>query len=143
VGWAELERVCGNPPIKRCTYEGGGIGDTGREKGSEFLAGMAPSFGSKPPASPPNFRVRRTKVEGVACTSQLIIARVAEACTVRADDPECKAQAEGALASGQCENLPAGTEVTIEAGSHSFDWLRFHVKGRAGALWSERSLVLD
>jgi len=29
VGLAELASVCGTPPTTRCSYEGGGIGDTG------------------------------------------------------------------------------------------------------------------
>jgi hypothetical protein len=143
VGWADLDRVCGNPPTTRCTYEGGGAGDTGKEKGSAFMAEMLPSFGLKPLMPPANFHIRKTKAEGIACTSQLSIARIAEACTTRVDDPECKTNAESAITSGQCAKLPAGTEVAIEAGSHSFDWLRFRVKDRAEALWSKRSLVLD
>ena len=143
VGWADLERVCGSPPTARCAYEGGGVGDTGQEKGSAFIAGVWSSLGSKPSSPATNFHVRKTKADGIACTSQLHIARVAEACTARVDGPECKAQAETAVTSGQCAKLSAGTEVAIEAGSHSFDWLRFRVKDRPEPLWSKRSLVLD
>lgn len=124
-------------------YEGGGVGDTGKEKGGAFIAGMLPGFGLKPSAPPANFHVRKIKADGIACTSQLAIARVAEACTAQVDGPHCKTQAESALISGQCIKLTTGTEVAIEAGSHSFDWLRFRVKGRVEALWSKRSLVLD
>jgi len=142
VGWAELDRVCGSPPTTRCTYEGGGVGDTGQEKGKAYLGGMLPGLGFTfmPPS---NFHVRKIKTDGVACTTQLAIARVATACTSRVDGPHCKAQIEGALSSGECAKLLAGTEVAIEAGSHSFDWLRFRVQGRPQPLWSQRSLVLD
>ena len=143
VGWAELDRVCGQPPTTRCTYEGGGVGDTGQEKGKAFIAGMWPTFGAKPSGPPANFHIRKTKAEGIACSSQIAIARVAGACAGRADAPECKAQADGAVTSGQCTRLPVGTEVAIEAGSHSFDWLRFKVNGQPQPLWSQRSLVLD
>jgi hypothetical protein len=142
VGWAALERTCGTPPTTRCTYEGGGIGDTGQEKGKAFIAGM-PTFGLKSSAPSGNFHIRKTKIEGIACVSQLAIARVATACTSNVDGPECKAQAKDALTSGACTRLPAGTEVTIEAGSHSFDWLRFRVQGLQRPLWSPRNLVLD
>jgi hypothetical protein len=101
-----------------------------------------PGFGAKSSTPPANFHNRKTKTDGIACTSQLAIARVAETCTM-ADGPECKAQANGAITSGQCAKLPAGTEVTIEAGSHSFDWLRLRVQGRQQPLWAQRSLVLD
>ena len=95
VGWARLDSVCGHPPTTRCTYEGGGVGDTGQDKGKAFIAGMLPSFGPKSPGPQANFHVRKTKAQGIACTSQLAIARVAEACTSRVDGPDCKALSGG------------------------------------------------
>jgi hypothetical protein len=62
VGWASLNSVCGNPPTSRCTYEGGGVGDTGKEKGGAFIAGMLPGISLKPSTPPSNFHIR--KIQG-------------------------------------------------------------------------------
>jgi len=46
-----------------------------------------------------------------------------------------------------CEGAPAklevGKEATIEAGSHSFDWVRIRVEGLRRPLWSPRSLIFE
>lgn len=139
--WATLERVCGSPPTTRCEYEGGGLGDTGIEKGKSFIAGMGllgPTGSGS--AQDGGFGDRTTKREGIACTSQTTLAQVAQCSNARSN---CKATLEGVLASGQCAWLPSGTRAKIEAGSHSFDWVRIKAQGQSRLLWTEQSLVLD
>jgi hypothetical protein len=148
MGWAELPGVCGTPPTTRCTYEGGGSGDTGPppEKRPPFVEGgtiprlpLPPS----PPNAKPDFHVRKTKTDGIACTSQIATARVTAACAKVDAQPECSGQVESVLKSRECVKLPAGTEAVIEAGSHSFDWVRFRVQGQPQSLWSPRRLLLN
>lgn len=144
VGWAALDRVCGNPPTTNCTYEGGGIGDTSKQKGEVFLSGIVPRAAAAvgAGAAATNFNVRTVKRDGIACSSQTTVARVAT-CVMGKGETSCKADVDATLAKGECARLPAGTKAKIEAGSHSFNWVRFSIDGRTGSLWAERSLVLD
>ena len=91
-----------------------------------------------------SFNVRTIKRDGIACTSQTAVAEVAS-CLVTAEQTktDCRAKIDQALATQTCAQLKAGTQATIEAGSHSFDWVRFKVTGQPRALWAERKLVLD
>ena len=91
-----------------------------------------------------SFNVRTIKRNGIACTSQTAVAEVAS-CIVTAEETktDCRAKIDQALATQTCAHLKAGTQATIEAGSHSFDWVRFRVSGQTRALWAERRLVLD
>ena len=147
IGWAALSRVCGTPPTTNCTYEGGGVGDTGQEKGQAFISGIVPGAAlaagtGTAIAAGSTFNVRPVKRDGIACTSQTTVARVAS-CVVGNGGTDCKADVDATLAKGECAGLPAGTQATIEAGSHSFSWVRFRVQGRPQPMWAERSLVLD
>jgi hypothetical protein len=57
--------------------------------------------------------------------------------------PDCKTKVDESLAKGECARLKKGTPATIEAGSHSFDWVRILVPGQPQPLWTQRSLVLE
>jgi hypothetical protein len=146
VGWKALDKVCGTPPTTHCTYEGGGLGDTGQEKGSAFIAGMTGGptrlMGSATLPSR-SFNVRVAKHDGIACTSQTMVAEIASCLVASGAQNDCKAKVDQALAGQACLRIQAGTEATIEAGSHSFDWIRFRVGGHPQALWARRELLLQ
>jgi hypothetical protein len=146
VGWADLPKVCGTPPTTNCTYEGGGIGDTGqvdqKPGGSgayQGSLGFWPGQGSSTPAS--NFNVRTVKSDGIACTSQTATAGVTTACAANGKD--CSDHVKSVIEAGTCVRVPAGAKAVIEAGSHSFDWVRFRVEGDPRPLWSARGLLLN
>jgi hypothetical protein len=69
-----------------------------------------------PPLVKPDFQVRTVRADGIGCTSQGAIASVTSECLAHAD--ECAGHIEKTLQTGQCVKLKAGTEATIEAGSH-------------------------
>lgn len=65
-GWAELDRACGSPPTTRCSFEGGGIGATGVEKGKQFIAAIVPGAAVAATAAPAaaSFGSRTLRSEG-------------------------------------------------------------------------------
>jgi len=156
VGWKPLNKVCGEPPSTFCSYEGAGIGDTALEKGSKFLAagaaGLAATGGAK---SARAFNQRTIKQDGVACatTQRLTQFRACspDACAAQFKEPKaaavcttkCASDVETAVKAGECARVVKGTDTTIEAGSHSFDWVRVRLPDVRKELWVERSLVLD
>ncbi len=147
VGWATLETTCGSPPTTLCTYEGGGLGDTSHDKGKAFIEqnlvpGSAATAAAGGIALAPAFNKRSVKVEGVACTSQTSVARMTT-CALGNGPPGCKADMDVTISKGDCRKVTVGAEATIEAGSHSFDWVRIRIQGYPGALWVARKMVLD
>lgn len=135
VGWDRLASTCGTPPTLRCTYEGGGTGDTSKQGGEAYLAALATGSSGA-------FNKRKVRAEGMACTSQLDSARTS-LCLIENASADCRAIVEAALQKGDCAKLEVGKEATIEAGSHSFDWVRIRVEGLRRPLWSPRSLILE
>lgn len=131
VGWKALNKVCGSPPTTRCTAEGPAL------QASRKL-GIASIDDGDSAQSPVASNQLRTLEDGVGCrrTESLEALR---ACP--ADSSGC--ERERALLDGKtCIAIDAGTAVTIEASSRSFDWLRVRVPGVTAPVWTERSLVL-
>lgn len=150
-GWKDLDRACGSPPTLRCAFEGGGIGATSLAVGQKFISGMttaAPQTSGTAlvdtgkTTDQAKFNKRTIRADGIACTSQTATASTAS-CLAGKAPAGCKSQMDEALKKGECEKLTAGTEATIEAGSHSFDWVRIRVPGHVQPLWSQRQLVLE
>ena len=152
--WKDLDRTCGSPPTTRCSFEGGGIGATSLAQGQKFIATMMPlatataapaltDTKTAPAAEPTRFNKRAIRANGVACTSQSATAETATCLVGKAAPADCKARMDEALKKGLCIKILAGTEATIEAGSHSFDWVRIRVPGQVQPVWSQRQLVLD
>jgi len=138
VGWANLAKVCGTPPTTRCTNEGGAAEDGTSIPGAAFLAGA----GATAVGGPKAFNVRVIKRDSLGCTSQTMLVGLA-ACDMSKKAAECKSRSDEAIAAGECAPLQAGTEAAIQAGSHSFEWVRIRVKGELQELWVERRLVMD
>lgn len=159
VGWKALDKVCGSPPTLLCTFEGAGIGDTGTEQGSRWIAAntvpslpkldtpatakasAAPSAASAVKPNRP-FNARIVKADGLACVSPQVLAAL-KTCPRDKDAASCDAQATEAVAKGDCAKVAKGADATIQAGSHSFDWVRVRVVGDRRELWTSRTLVLD
>jgi hypothetical protein len=138
VGWKDLDRKCGTPPTTHCSHEGAGIGDTALGAASSFIAaGVMPGLNSAP-----SFKDRATRVEGIACASPVILTRIGQ-CALTITSPTSKVAADDALAKGECVKLAAGTDATVEAGSHSFSQVRIKAKGQPRELWVDRKLVLE
>ena len=140
VGWAQLHKVCGQPPTLNCTYEGPD------SAGSSALLAPATPLVSQTPLTPnvpgPIVSNRQTtRITGTACVTQEAIWAVRN-CAL-GQGRRCEADVRAHLDAGSCSVISAGTVVKIEAGSHSFDWLRISVPGVSRSLWIERRLVLD
>lgn len=159
VGWKALDKVCGNPPTAHCTFEGAGIGDTGAEQGGRWIAAnTAPAMPSaqspaatnalsSPVALPTHkanrpFNARTVKADGVACISAQVLAAL-KSCARDTNAARCDAQEASSFAKGECAKVAKGTDALIQAGSHSFDWVRVRVTGDRRELWTARTLVLD
>lgn len=156
VGWKQLGKVCGNPPTSRCSYEGDGIGDTDLETGSKFIAagaaGATAVGGAKKAKA---FNERTIKADGIACSSTNKLTEFencnAETCAVQHKEEtvvkectaKCAADIQTAVKAGECAHVVKGTDITVQAGSHSFAWVRIKVPGAKKELWVERALVLD
>ena len=148
--WKEIEAdACGTPPTTRCTLEGGGIGATSIAKARDFIADRMPGSatalaptGATAAAMPGEFNRRSIRADGIACASQNTVASAAS-CLVGRGQTDCRAAVEQSIAKGECAKVTAGTEARIEAGSHSFDWVRVRIGNRPAPLWVERRLVLE
>jgi hypothetical protein len=80
-------------------------------------------------------------LSGIGCISQEAM-RKASAC-VPAQVRDCEQEKAAAIKAATCALIPAGVDVMIEPGSHSFDWLRIRVPGHQAPLWTDRRLVLE
>lgn len=146
VGWARLNRVCGNPPTTNCTYEGGGLA-TGPnaaapkgKSGSRLTEqGIAPDQEPTPPIAA---NVQQAKADGLGCVDQAIMEAVSSCTTSRSAD-DCDRQREELIRAKACFVIAGGTAAAIEASSHSFDWLRVRVPGTVQPLWTARALFLS
>ncbi len=112
-----------------------------------FIGTMKAATGSstlaadQPTPNLPGFGARKVRSNGVACTSQAATAKTTSCLTGQAKD--CGTQVEDTLSRGECVKLSVGMDATIEAGSHSFDWVRVRVQGQPQPLWSPRHLILE
>jgi hypothetical protein len=127
VGWAQLNSRCGNPPTTRCTYEGT----------------SGPGVGSPPPSPPvgPLSNVHTTRAGGLGCRDMLTIHKLSTC--VPGQTRDCEREKTAHIDAGTCALIPVGVTVTIEASSHTFDWLRIRVPGHPAPLWTDRRLVLE
>jgi hypothetical protein len=85
--------------------------------------------------------MQKTRSSGIGCTSQETIRRVSTCAA--AQGGACDQEKADLIKAGTCAMIPGGVDVFIEAGSHSFDWLRIRVPGRPAPLWTDRRLVLE
>lgn len=79
-------------------------------------------------------------VHGVRLTADL--GRSQDLCRDK-EAARCDAQEADTIAKGECAKVAKGTDATIQAGSHSFDWVRVRVVEERRELWTSRALVLD
>jgi hypothetical protein len=146
VGWAKLNKICGSPPT-RCAYEGAGLGAAlsalpplkytnppGVREG-----GMVPDQKPSPPVAS---NVQQATSDGVGCLDEATIQTVST-CEAARPAKDCEQQRAELIVTKACFAIPAGTTGAIEAGSHSFDWLRVRVPGTIQPLWTQRSLFLN
>ncbi len=128
VGWSQLNSKCGNPPTSRCTYEGSGQVATppGAPAQGPYV-GSTIGMPAQPPAPAPASNVQKTRSSGIGCTSQEAVRRVATCATAQGRD--CEQEKAALIEAATCAMIPAGVDVRIEAGSHSFEWLRIRVPG--------------
>jgi hypothetical protein len=80
-------------------------------------------------------------LSGIGCISQEAMRKVS-ACTP-AQGRDCEQQKTALIQAATCALIPVGIDVMIEAGSHSFDWLRIRVPGHPAPLWTDRRTVLE
>lgn len=141
VGWSQLNAKCGNPPTSRCTFEGktdvAGPSPTGK---GPYMGSML-AFPSLPSAAPPTTNTQKTRATGIGCVSQETLRNVST-CAV-GQGRNCEQEKAELLKTATCAVIPSGIDVIIEAGSHSFEWLRVRVPGQQSPLWTDRSVVLD
>src|SRR5438876_330270 len=72
VGWARLNKVCGNPPTTNCRPEGPALialGKTALGKAFRGDAGSLPPAGTDSPGEAVTTNKLRTKMAGVACAT--------------------------------------------------------------------------
>jgi hypothetical protein len=149
VGWAKLNKVCGNPPT-RCAYEGAGVAAALSALPSLKNAnppgikegGIVPDRQSPPGSAPPiTSNVQQATKDGLGCINQPTIQAVSN-CETAQPAKDCVQQRAELMNSKACFAITSGTVGAIEAGSHSFDWLRVRVPGTIQPLWTARSLFL-
>ena len=95
----------------------------------------------KPPA-PVTSNMQRAKNDGLGCVDEATIQTVSNCETAR-PPKDCAQQRAEFIKSQACFTILGGTTGAIEAGSHSFDWLRVRVPGTIQPLWTPRSLFLN
>lgn len=143
VGWAQLNNVCGHPPASRCKYEGKqevATPKAGDGKGN-FQANPLPLPKWPLPNAGPASNVQKTRSSGIGCREQTDT-HILSTC-VSGAGRDCVGERAKLIAEARCTLIPDGVSVVIEAGSHSFDWLRIRVPGHTAPLWTERQLVLE
>jgi hypothetical protein len=84
--------------------------------------------------------VQKARLSGIGCTDQETMRKVSSC--VQAHNRDCEQEKATLITAATCALIPAGIDVIIEAGSHSFDWLRIRVPGQLAPLWADRRLVL-
>jgi hypothetical protein len=145
VGWAKLNKICGNPPSTRCAFEGeGGDGEPNAPAPDQEPGlnehGMVPD--QKQPAPPPIIsNIQKAKADGLGCVDQATI-RSVSSCSEARPSKDCAHERSGLISAKTCFEIPSGSTAAIEAGSYSFDWLRVRVPGSAQSLWTSRTLFL-
>ena len=72
------------------------------------------------------------------CATQYKEAGAVKTCTSK-----CVSDVETAVKAGECARAIKGTDTTIQAGSHSFDWVRIKLHGAKKEMWVERNVVLE
>lgn len=138
VGWKALNKVCGSPPTTRCDYEG-----PAAESAPTSSQGLLSTPAQAAPGDGPvTTNVQVMRAEGMGCSSQDDSRKLQLVCGASAG-PDCASAQAQAATSSRCVKIPAGAIVKIEAGSHSFDWLRVRISGHKQSLWVERGRVLD
>jgi hypothetical protein len=149
--WKEIEAgKCGTPPTTLWSVERGGIGATSVAKVQQFISDKLPGTANAMTApgsgvtvaNAGEFNRRAIRSDGIACTSQSAVASAAT-CLVGKGQPDCKAAVDQSITKGECASVKAGTEARIEAGSHSFDWVRVRLGNGGGPMWVQRKMVLE
>lgn len=139
IGWAQLNKVCGNPPTTRCSYEGGAVVDQ-----PETALGSRQPFQRgetiEPAPAPPTSNVLAARSDGVGCADQDVV-RGVTLCPLE-QGRDCDSERAALLAQGECFLVSTGTRATVEASSHSFEWLRVRIPGLEKPVWTDRALFL-
>ncbi len=146
VGWAKLNKVCGNPPDPaRCAYEGGinpALATLPALKNTNPLGVREGSMVADQKRAPPvTSNVQQAKDDGLGCVDETTI-QIVSTCEAARPAKDCEQQRAEFIKSEACYRIPSGTTGAIEAGSHSFDWLRVRVPGAIQPLWTPRGLFL-
>ena len=150
VGWAKLNKICGNPPT-RCSYEALGaalaiVPALPDKSASPVNKGaMVPDLSrAKPsdPTPPITSNVQQAIADGIGCIDEATIQTVSTCETARSAK-DCEQQRAELIGSKTRYSITAGTTGAIEAGSHSFDWLRVRIPGATQPLWTPRGLFLN
>ena len=149
VGWAQLNKVCGNPPTTNCQPEGPALIALGKEAVSKALghAGTPPSAGEAALAPDGGgaeavaSNQLKLKTQGIACVATETL-KAMTSCPTRTPPTDCSGERKTLVQNGACIELADGAPVTVQAGSRSFDWLKISVPGRSEQLWIERSFLL-
>lgn len=85
--------------------------------------------------------MQTTKASGIGCKSQADILMLSTCVPSQARD--CERERAALIERASCASIPRGISVWIEAGSHSFAWLRIRVPGHPEPLWTDRKLALE
>lgn len=145
VGWARLNKVCGNPPTKKCRAEGPALIALGMTTLGKAFRGDAggglPPTGAETPGEAVMTNQLRTKTVGVVCASVESL-QALRLCPNRNPPIDCAGEAKALISQGACVELAADTPVNVQAGSRSFEWLKVRVGSRQGTYWADRQLLL-
>jgi hypothetical protein len=86
--------------------------------------------------------VQQARTSGLGCVDEATLQQ-ASSCEAAKPADECERERAKLIDTRACFAITAGTTAAIEAGSHSFDWLRVRVPGTIQSLWTARSLFLQ
>jgi hypothetical protein len=97
----------------------------------------------KPSAPPPPITTneQQAKTDGIGCADQATIQAVSN-CQAAQAAKDCDRERAELINTKSCFAITGGTTGRIEAGSHSFEWVRVRVPGISQPLWTARSLFL-
>ena len=89
-----------------------------------------------------SFKARTMKADGPACATLQTLAAL-QTCACEKDLELCDAQVANVTATRQFAKFTKGTDATIQACSHSFDWVSVRISGEPQQIWTNRMFVLD
>ena len=129
VGWARLNKICGNPPTTRCTAEGPAHPPTAKP--------AVPDQKLPAPVTPSKLSAR---TDGIGCVDPASLQRITYCDNTRTAE-ECDGERALSIILGECSEVPLGTTADIEPNS-PHEWVHVRVPGTIRPLWTPRSLFL-